>query len=95
GSTRVKTCRLIGWSPPPKGFLKLNTNGSIFDNTGKASLGSIFRDHEAELWGLRDGLLLTLQMKFYKLHISIDAKIALSLIQSLNSANDHHYSLLI
>uniref|UniRef100_A0A2N9EFE1 Reverse transcriptase domain-containing protein n=1 Tax=Fagus sylvatica TaxID=28930 RepID=A0A2N9EFE1_FAGSY len=35
---------LIGWKPPPSGFLKLNTDGSALGNPGLASVGGLIRD---------------------------------------------------
>ncbi|GKV53729.1 hypothetical protein SLEP1_g60246, partial [Rubroshorea leprosula] len=40
-----KTVVHIGWSPPPPGFLKLNTDGSAQGNPGMAGAGGIFRYH--------------------------------------------------
>uniref|UniRef100_A0A2N9EKL1 RNase H type-1 domain-containing protein n=1 Tax=Fagus sylvatica TaxID=28930 RepID=A0A2N9EKL1_FAGSY len=36
---------LIGWEPPTPGFIKLNTDGSVSENPGLASVGSLLRDH--------------------------------------------------
>jgi hypothetical protein len=36
---------LIGWTPPPTGFVKLNTNGSVLRNSGHASSGGLRRDN--------------------------------------------------
>uniref|UniRef100_A0A2N9HWM1 Reverse transcriptase domain-containing protein n=1 Tax=Fagus sylvatica TaxID=28930 RepID=A0A2N9HWM1_FAGSY len=35
---------LIGWTPPPTGFVKLNTNGSVLHNPGHASSRGLLRD---------------------------------------------------
>ncbi|GKV17453.1 hypothetical protein SLEP1_g27964 [Rubroshorea leprosula] len=36
---------LIGWDPPPPGWLKLNTNGSTVGNPNNASCGGLFKDY--------------------------------------------------
>ncbi|GLT74509.1 hypothetical protein SLA2020_463010, partial [Shorea laevis] len=35
---------LVGWKPPPAGFVKLNTDGSALKNPGIAGAGGVFRD---------------------------------------------------
>lgn len=40
----TKTTMHIGWTPPPHGFFKLNTDGSIQNNPGDACVGKIIRD---------------------------------------------------
>ena len=35
---------LIGWTPPPTGFVKLNTDGSVLCNPGHASSEGLLRD---------------------------------------------------
>jgi ribonuclease HI len=35
---------LIGWTPPPTGFVKLNIDGSVLRNPGHASSGGLLRD---------------------------------------------------
>ncbi len=95
--------------------MKLNTNGSVFDNHEKASAGGLLRDcngrwirgfaHNlgitnslaAELWGLRDGLLLARDLNVSNLIIEIDAKSVVDLLQTahMNISSSHPYSALI
>ena len=42
----VKTSSFIGWTPPPFGFFKLNTDGSALGNPGIASVGDLIRDSD-------------------------------------------------
>ncbi|GLT63476.1 hypothetical protein SLA2020_360390 [Shorea laevis] len=35
----------VGWSPPPSGFVKLNSDGSALGNPGMAGAGGLLRDH--------------------------------------------------
>jgi hypothetical protein len=35
---------LIGWTPPPFGFVKLNSDGSAFENPGSSGAGRVLRD---------------------------------------------------
>ena len=115
GDRPPKTTTLIGWQPPPPGFIKLNTDGSILGNPGYASVGGILRDingnwirrfsHKlgianslvAELWGLRDGLLLVRDLHICKLIIEIDAKSVVDLLKLVNDGitDSHPYSALI
>uniref|UniRef100_A0A2N9G7T7 RNase H type-1 domain-containing protein n=1 Tax=Fagus sylvatica TaxID=28930 RepID=A0A2N9G7T7_FAGSY len=96
---------LIGWSPPPTGFVKLNSDGSALGNPGSAGAGGVLQDCSgkwisgfaphigfttsfvAELWGLRDGLMLARQLDVSKIVIEIDAK---SLIQLFKVALIQH-----
>ena len=36
---------LIGWTPPPFGFVKLNSDGSTFGNLRFAGAGGVLRDY--------------------------------------------------
>jgi ribonuclease HI len=111
----TKSNTLIGWLPPPSGFMKLNTDGSVLGNPGKASAGGLLRDSNgkwihgfahnlgitnslaAELWGLRDGLLLARNLNITKLIIEIDAKSVVDLLHNAhtNQISSHPYSALI
>lgn len=42
--TTSKTTMHIGWTPPPHGFFKLNTDGSVRNNPGDACAGGIIQD---------------------------------------------------
>lgn len=42
---------LVGWSPPPGGFFKLNTDGSVSKNPGRAGVGGLIRDHNGRWIG--------------------------------------------
>lgn len=46
--TPSRVCKkqtLVRWDPPPEGFYKLNTDGSILQNPGKAGAGDLIRDY--------------------------------------------------
>ncbi|GKU87915.1 hypothetical protein SLEP1_g2242 [Rubroshorea leprosula] len=36
---------LVNWSPPPEGYIKLNSDGSALTNPGQTGAGGVFRDH--------------------------------------------------
>ncbi|KAK9265673.1 hypothetical protein L1049_001683 [Liquidambar formosana] len=38
--------RLVCWSKPPSGVIKLNTDGSCLGNTGPAGMGGLFRNNQ-------------------------------------------------
>ena len=38
----------VAWEKPKAGWTKLNFDGSLKSKTGKASIGGVFRDHNAE-----------------------------------------------
>lgn len=84
------------WTPPPPEFAKLNTDGSVVqsnaaaggiirDNRGGWVAGFSMNIgpstvHESELWGLRQGLFLALQIGLRKLIVEMDS---LQIIQAL------------
>lgn len=92
-----KPCPCYNWSPPPQDFTKLNTNGSVVNgiaaaggllrdpqgqwvagfsmNIGPSSI------HDSELWGLRQGLFIALQLNLKKLIVESDS---LEVIQALD-----------
>lgn len=35
----------IAWSPPPSGFVKVNSDGSVVDQGRKVACGGVLRDH--------------------------------------------------
>ncbi len=102
---------LIGWDlPSPLGFVKLKTDGSFSGNPGKLLRdhnGNWIRGFSrnigitnfsvAEMWGLRDGLLLARNLNIQKLLVEIDAKVVEDLLKSHNilTVNSHPYSALI
>lgn len=45
---RPKQMITIKWEPPPKGWFKLNINGSACSNPGNAGTGGIIRDHNGD-----------------------------------------------
>lgn len=45
---RPKQMITIKWEPPPKGWFKLNINGSACSNPGNAWTGGIIRDHNGD-----------------------------------------------
>ena len=42
----TRVCKLVCWSKPASGWVKLNTNGSSLSNPGLAGGGSFVRDEE-------------------------------------------------
>uniref|UniRef100_A0A2N9FRC0 RNase H type-1 domain-containing protein n=1 Tax=Fagus sylvatica TaxID=28930 RepID=A0A2N9FRC0_FAGSY len=115
GDHPSKAITLIGWQPPPPGFVRLNTYGSVLGNPGQTSAGGVLRDSNgnwirgfshnsgitnllvAELWGLRDRLLLARDLKIRKLIFEIDAKSIVDLLKSksIGNTDSHPYSALI
>ena len=89
---------------PPRGWLKLNTDGSAMRNPDRAGGGGLIRDHDgawlkgfarglgftssalAELWALRDGLLLAKEMGIQQLIIELDA---LSIVILMNNETEN------
>ncbi|GLT52770.1 hypothetical protein SLA2020_260900 [Shorea laevis] len=45
GGNFNKETILVNWSPPPEGYIKLNTDGSALSNPGQTGAGGVFRDH--------------------------------------------------
>ncbi|KAK9991626.1 hypothetical protein SO802_026611 [Lithocarpus litseifolius] len=88
---QLKTIVPVGWEKPPRGWLKLNSDGSAMRNPERAGGGGLIRDHDgnwlkgyargigytnsalAELWALRDGLMLAKEMRIQQLIIELDA----------------------
>ena len=115
GDHPSKVTTLIGWHPPPQGFVKLSTDESVLGNPGQASAGGVLRDRNGnwirgfshnlgitnslvvELWSLRDGLLLTRELKICKFIVEIDAKSVVDLLksESLGNTDSHPYRSLI
>lgn len=52
---RRREKKLIGWHPPPRSWVKLNTDGVFKSNSGMASAGGIIRDEDGR-WILRFAL---------------------------------------
>ena len=96
----LKSVIPVGWEKPPRGWVKINTDGSAMKNPNRAGGGGLLRDHEgnwlkgfargigytnsalAELWALRDGLILAKEMGIQQLIIELDA---LSIVILLNN----------
>ena len=94
----------MGWEKPPRGWLKLNTDGSAMRNPERAGGGGLIRDHDgawlkgfarglgftnsalAELWALRDGLLLAKEMGIQQLIIELDA---LNIVILMNNESEN------
>ncbi|KAK9983154.1 hypothetical protein SO802_032679 [Lithocarpus litseifolius] len=88
----------VKWSKPQIGWVKLNTDGSVFGDPMKAGGGGIIRNSEgdwvagfvkkfgnvssstAELWALKEGLLMAKQMGFDNLCVDLDAAFLVYLI---------------
>lgn len=46
-----KTTILVGWKPPPIGYVKINVDGVVTNNPGEVGLGGVFRTCEGD-WTL-------------------------------------------
>lgn len=99
----VITCR---WERPPKGWMKLNTDGCAAGSPGLAGCGGVVRDSNgewvsgfsrligttnsfvAELWGLRDGLILCSNLNIQSLIVELDAKSVVDIFGNSVYVND-------
>ena len=100
----MKNVVSVGWEKPPRGWVKLNTDGSAMKNPDRAGGGGLLRDHDgvwlkgfarglgftnnilAELWALRDGLLLAKELGLQQLIIELDA---LSVVILMNNETEN------
>ena len=101
---QLKNVVSVGWEKPPRGWVKLNTDGSAMKNPDRAGGGGLLRDHDgvwlrgfarglgytnsilAELWALRDGLLLAKELGLQHLIIELDA---LSVVMLMNNETEN------
>ncbi|KAK9987636.1 hypothetical protein SO802_027875 [Lithocarpus litseifolius] len=97
--------RRICWEKLPKGWLKLNTDGSVEGGNGLACCGGVIRDavgqwvrgfsrrigttnaFAAELWGLREGLMLCRSLNLSALVIELDAESIVNVLNNPSYAN--------
>lgn len=98
------TSRTSNWMPPPTDFVKLNTDGSVIgDNAATGGLlrdaqghwiaGFLMNIglstvHDSELWGLRQGLFLALNLDFKQIIVESDS---LEVIKALRSPLHQNY----
>ena len=59
----------IHWEKPPKGWMKLNTDGSAIGNSGPAGCGGVIT-YKGQEWPLDSGVFLT-NRGCYQLHSGI------------------------
>ena len=106
-ASKIKQQRTIvpvGWEKPPRGWMKLNTDGSAMRSPDRAGGGGLIRDHDgawlkgfarglgftnsalAEIWALRDGLLLAKEMGIQQLIVELDA---LSIVVLMNNETEN------
>lgn len=87
----------MSWVKPPRGWVKVNTDGSASNPPGRAGAGGLLRDEEgdggfslnvgsanslsAELFGIREGLNLAWEKGFRKVVIESDSEAAISLVK--------------
>lgn len=82
----------IRWEKPLVGWMKLNTDGSMFGSLGVAGCGGVIRDDcgnwisgftkrigitnsfIAEMWGLREGLIMCCNLNIASLIVELDAR---------------------
>lgn len=88
---KLNTVGLAEGKPGPAGV-----GGVIRDHTGGWIKGFSWRigvtnSLAAELWGLRDGLILAHQQNIKKIIIELDAKAVLDLVQPANSTSLSHH----
>lgn len=99
-----KTIVPVGWEKPPRGWMKLNSDGLVLRNLRRAGGGGLIQDHDgswvkgyarglghtnsimAELWALRDGLVLAKEMGLNNLVIELDA---LSVVILMNNGSEN------
>ena len=88
---------IVSWQPPPFGYFKLNFDGSdsgssavvgvaIRDSSGKLVGAQVYRFGQtstlfAEVWGLRNGLLLAIQQQIQDLYIEGDNQVLIRILQ--------------
>lgn len=93
----IETRPNSSWTPPPENFYKLNTDGSFVNiNAAARGIIRNYRGiwiagfsmnigpstiHESELWGLRQGLFLALQIGITHLILELDS---LDVVQALD-----------
>ena len=96
---QLKNVVSVGWENLPRGWVKLNTDGSAMKNPDRAGGGGLLRDHDgvwlkgfarglrftnsilAELWALKDELLLAKELGFQQLIIELDALSVVILVE--------------
>ncbi|PKI31128.1 hypothetical protein CRG98_048481, partial [Punica granatum] len=88
----------VGWTSPPSGWMKLNTDGSALRNSGRAGARGVLGNElgrwirrfalflgatnslVAELWAIREGLVMIRALDIQSLWVELDAKVVLDLI---------------
>ncbi|KAL9830651.1 putative ribonuclease H-like superfamily [Arabidopsis thaliana] len=72
--------RMIGWSAPQEGWIKVNTNGASRGNLGLATAAGVCEIvMELGLWGVNYGLYLAWERKATEVELQIDSKMVVGL----------------
>ena len=97
----IRRCvKRIRWEKPPVGWMKLNTDGSVFGSLGVVGCGGVIRDDCgnwlsgfnrrigitnsfcAELWGLREGLIMCCNLNIASIIVELDAKAVIEALRN-------------
>ena len=96
----------IRWEKPPVGWMKLNTNGSVFGSLGVAGWGGVIRDDRgnwisgftkrigitnsftAEMWGLREGLIMCCNLNIASLIVELNARVVVDAFSNNQYVNN-------
>ncbi|KAL4286488.1 hypothetical protein AHAS_Ahas19G0091200 [Arachis hypogaea] len=79
---------LIRWFPPAEDVIKLNVDGSFYENQNNAACGGVFRDHlgcsimQAKIWGVVHGLQIAVAKNFHQIIVETDSTSVLELVKS-------------
>ncbi|KAL0000246.1 hypothetical protein SO802_019848 [Lithocarpus litseifolius] len=84
GPTRSLIKR-VRWERPPEGWCKLNTDGAASGFSRRIGITTSF---VAELWGLRDGLMLCSNLNTSALVVEVDAKAIVDAFQNVHYENN-------
>ncbi|KAL8162024.1 hypothetical protein V2J09_013513, partial [Rumex salicifolius] len=96
GAERRRTEIAVSWTPPPSGWVRLNTDGAVRE--GRATAAGVLRDESgswlvgfvhnlgscsvpmAELWGILSGLRLAWERGYRRVCLNTDSQLAVLLL---------------
>ncbi|KAK4566291.1 hypothetical protein RGQ29_002508 [Quercus rubra] len=93
GDNKSNTSKEVRWLKLGSGWLKLNMDGYVVGDSGIAGCGGLIRD-TAELFALREGLALCVELQAQAVEVELDASAAISLI-SRNFTTNGDLSVLV